>query len=496
LAKLVAVTTVKQDNGAVNVLIGNGQSLVVGSQTQPLKTVSNKYDPTRYEVGYSTGGSGNVEISGQLSGGTLGGLLNFRNQILDPSKNSLGRVAIGLASASNMQHHLGMDLNGALGGDLFTVSSPGVTASSANTGTGGATGALINANDLTTSDYKLLYNGANSYTLTRLNDGQTFAINTGAAIGDSFLIQPTKKGVDDLSVEITDPSKIAAATPVAVSTPLSNAGTATAGSISVNDPNDRVAIQFTSPTTYDVLDQTTGAALAKSLSYTSGSNISFNGWTIQISDGGTPPAAGDQFYVDEGVTSAAGGNTGGAAISLASMTPPDSGLTGAVTITFTSPTTFGVTGVTTGSPTVGVPYTSGDIISYNGWNFAISGTPAVGDSFTIGPNTNGVGDNGNMQKIAALQTKMTLASGTATFQDAYGQIVADVGTKTQAAGTSHDALNALLKQSTDARDAVSGVNLDEEAANMLKFQQAYQAAAKVISTSETVFQSLLTAING
>ena len=516
LAKLVAVTTVKQDNGAVNVLIGNGQSLVVGSQTQTLSIVSNKYDPTRYEVGYASGGSGNVEISGQLSGGSLGGLLNFRNQVLDTSKNALGRVAIGIASAINTQHHLGTDLNGALGGDLFTVATPGAISSSANTGTGSVTSTLINANDLTTSDYKLLYNGGNNYTLTRLNDGQTFAINTGgsspyttsamdgisltinagAAVGDNFLIQPTKRGADDLSAVITDPSKIAAAVPVIVTTPLSNMGTATAGTISANDPNDRVAIQFTSSTTYDVLDQTTGVTLAQGVAYTSGSNISFNGWTAQISDGGTPPSAGDQFYVDQGVTTAASGNTGGAAINQATMNPPDPGLTGAVTITFTSSTTFNVSGATTGSPTVGVPYTSGGIISYNGWNFAITGTPSSGDSFTIGPNSNGVGDNGNMLKIAALQTKMTLASGTATFQDAYGELVADVGTKTQAAGTSHDALNALLKQSTDARDAVSGVNLDEEAANMLKFQQAYQAAAKVIATSETVFQSLLTAING
>ena len=171
-------------------------------------------------------------------------------------------------------------------------------------------------------------------------------------------------------------------------------------------------------------------------------------------------------------------------------------MTGTVTITFTSPNTFSVTGATTGSPTVNVPYTNGGDISYNGWTFSITGTPVTGDSFSVNPNSNGVGDSGNIQKIAALQNTMTLAAGTATFQDAYGQIVADVGTKTQEAKTNHDALSALLQQANDARDAVSGVNLDEEAANMLRFQQAYQAAAKVIATSQTVFQSLLLAMNG
>ena len=516
LASLVSVTTVKQSNGAVNVFIGNGQSLVVGSQSQSLDVVANIYDPTRNEIGYSTSAGVSVNISNQISGGSLSGLLNYRSQVLDQTKNALGRLAMGMASSMNTQHKLGMDLNGDLGGDLFSVAAPVVSASSSNTGSGSVSGALVNANDLTASDYKLVYNGANNYSLTRLSDGQTFSIDTGgaspytstaidgisltinagAAVGDSFLVRPTRAGVDDLSTLISDPSKIAAAVPVTVAASLSNLGSATAGAISVNNPNDQVAIKFTSATTYDVLDQTTGTTLAQNVAYTSGSNISFNGWTTTISNGGTPPASGDVFYVDQGVTSADSANTGGGVINQATMSPPDSGLTGTVTITFTSPTTYTVTGATTGSPTVNVPYTDGGVISYNGWSFNISGTPATGDSFSVTPNVNGVGDNGNMLQLAALQNKLTLASGTASYQDAYGQIVAEVGTNTQEAKTSSDALNSLLQQSKDARDAVSGVNLDEEAANMLKFQQAYQAAAKVIAASNTIFQSLLSAING
>lgn len=515
LSSLVSVSSVSQSDGSINVFIGNGQSLVTGSVVQRLNVVSSQYDTGRSEIAFA-GSGGSVQISSQLAGGTIGGMLAYRSQVLDPTRNALGRLAIGMADSVNSQHHLGMDLNGNLGGDLFSTAAPDVTASSANTGTGTVGAAILNANELTVSDYKMTFNGGTSYTLTRLSDGQNFAIDTGgsspyatgdidglsftitagAAAGDSFLIQPTRLGADQMGLLINDPAKIAAAVPVRAAASLSNIGSAVAGAVSVNKPGDRVSIRFTGPGIYDVLDQTTGATLAQGLSYTSGSDISFNGWTTQISDGGTGPAAGDVFYVDQGVASADTANTGGGAIAQPAISPPDPNLTDPVTITFTGANTFDVTGATTGTPLTGVSFTSGGVISYNGWSFSITGTPAAGDSFTISANSNGVADNGNMQQIAALQSGLTLAGGTASFQDAYGMLVADVGSKTQAANNSRDTANSLLQQSVSARDAVSGVNLDEEAANMLKFQQAYQAAAKVIATSQTLFQTLISAIGG
>ena len=517
LAQLVSVTTVPQDNGGVSVFIGNGQSLVVGNATQPLTIVPNAYDPARLEIGYPAGnGGGSVDISAQLSGGSIGGLLSYRSQMLDTTRNQLGQIAIGMASAVNTQSRLGMDLGGALGGDMFSASAPAVSASSANAGNGSVTASLVNAGALTSSDYKLVYNGANRYTLTRMTDGQSFAIDTGgapsyttatidgisltisagAATGDSFLIQPTADAAAGLKSLITDPSKIAAAVPVAASASLSNFGTAAAGPVGVNNPNDKVMLQFTSPTNFNVVDETSGATLAQNVTYTSGGAISYNGWTTQISDGGTPPAAGDRFYVDQGVSSADAANVGGGAIAQAIVSAPAPGLTGTVTITFTSPNTFDVSGATTGSPTTGVPYVSGNVISYNGWNVTLTGTPVAGDSFTVSRNVAGVGDNGNIQQIAALQNKMTLEGGTATFQQAYGQIVAAVGNQTSEAQSDSSAFQAQLTQATNAVSSVSGVNLDEEAANMLQYQQAYQAAAKVIATANTLFQTLLSAVNG
>ena len=484
-----------------------------GAKTQDLSVTPNRYDPTRYEVGY-TQGTSVIEISNQLFGGTIGGLLNFRSQVLDPAQNALGRVAAGLSETVNTQHKLGMDLNGALGGNLFNSSAPEVLFNSTNAGAGTVSAAMVNANDLSASDYRLLFNGGTSYTLTRLNDGQAFAIDTGgsspytspsldgftlsitagAAAGDTFLVRPTRHAVEGMSVAISDPAQLAAATPVRSSAALSNTGNAVIGAASVNSPDNRLMIQFTGPGTYDVLDQTSGATLAQGVSYSSGGNISYNGVTVQVSDGGSGPAAGDRFYVDERVTGADAANSGGALIGNASVTPPDPALSDAVSIVFTSPTTFNVVGATTGSPTTGVSYTSGGVISYNGWNLVISGTPAAGDTFAVGANTGGVGDNGNALLLSNLQNKTTLAGGTATYQDAYGQIVSDVGAKTREAEIGRDARNALLNQAMEARDSVSGVNLDEEAANLLKLQQAYQAAAQLVSTSNSIFQSLLDAV--
>lgn len=513
LSKLVSVTAIPQSDGALNVFVGSGQALVVGATPQQLSILANHYDPTRSEVGYTVG-SNTVEITNQLSGGSVGGLINFRSQVLDAAQNALGRVATGLADTMNTQHQLGVDLNGAMGGKLFNTAAPVVSADSRNTGTGTVSAARINVDDFTTSDYRLLYNGANSYTLTRVNDGQAFAINTGggspytaatidgvaltlssgAAAGDSFLIRPTYAAVSNLQVAISDPAKIAAATPIRTQAALGNVGNAAISAGAVNSPDDRLVVQFTAPGSYDVLDETTGATLAQGLTYASGGNIAFNGLTFQITNGGSGPAAGDKFYIDQKVTSADSANSGAATIGQAVVSATDPDLRDGVSIVFTSATTFDVVGATTGSPTTNVPYTSGDTLSYNGWNLRISGTPVAGDTFSVAANTNGVGDNRNALLLSGLQQKQTLAGGTATYQDAYGQMVADVGAKTQQANIARDAREALLKQSVDARDSVSGVNLDEEAANLMKMQQAYQASARLVSAADEMFQTLLDAI--
>ncbi|MBA2658210.1 MAG: flagellar hook-associated protein FlgK [Nitrosospira sp.] len=186
-------------------------------------------------------------------------------------------------------------------------------------------------------------------------------------------------------------------------------------------------------------------------------------------------------------------NTGTGRISPGTVnTPPpaDANLKEPVTLTFTSANTFDVSGNGTGNPS-GVAFTSGGAISYNGWTVQITGAPKPGDTFSIGPNTNGVGDNRNALLLGALQSNNTLAGGTASYQSAYGQVVSQIGNKTRELEVTSTAQTNVVSQTQALQQSESGVNLDEEAANLLRYQQAYQAASKVIQTANNMFDTLL-----
>jgi flagellar hook-associated protein 1 FlgK len=186
-------------------------------------------------------------------------------------------------------------------------------------------------------------------------------------------------------------------------------------------------------------------------------------------------------------------NTGTARISSGKVNgpaPTDPNLTAPVTFTFTSGGTFDVSGAGTGNPT-GIIFTSGGEISFNGWTVQITGEPQAGDTFSIGPNTGGASDNRNALLLASLQTSKALAGGTASYQDAYGQVISQMGYKTRELEVTSSAQAALLSQAQALQQSESGVNLDEEAANLLRYQQAYQAASKVIQTATQMFDALL-----
>jgi flagellar hook-associated protein 1 FlgK len=201
-------------------------------------------------------------------------------------------------------------------------------------------------------------------------------------------------------------------------------------------------------------------------------------------------------------------NTGNAKITAGSVDQnyltPGNALTTPATLTFDKasgtlsgfPTGQDVTVTVNGTATVypagtPVPYTDGANISFGGVNFAISGTPGDQDTFTVGPNTSGVGDSRNGALLAALQTKNVMNNGTATFQTSYAQMVNFVGTKAREAQISGTAADAAVTQATNAQQSVSGVNLDEEAANLLRYQQAYQASGKVMQVASQLFDTLL-----
>src|SRR5665647_1391323 len=183
LGKLVGTKLVVQDGGQYNVFIGNGQTLVLGDKATKLAAVSASSDPTRTTLATVNAAGENVELQESvISGGSLGGLLQFRNETLSNAQNSLGRIAIALSDTFNAQQKLGVDLNGDLGTDFFSQATPGVISNSRNTGTLALTASFSDTSQLSISDYKLSVSGTTAtptYTITRLSDNQPITLTSG-----------------------------------------------------------------------------------------------------------------------------------------------------------------------------------------------------------------------------------------------------------------------------------------------------------------------------
>ena len=352
LNKEIGVTTSVQSDGTYNVFIGNGQPLVVGSQASTLTTTQDPNDPQKTAVAFQVpGGTRAILSDSLLTGGTLGGLVGFRDNSLDSAQNQLGLIAIGLATSFNAQSQLGQDLNGKLGGQFFSVSQPAVFSSSANsdytTNPSPVSATISDVSKLTASDYRLSANGGGLYTLLNLSDNTTVASGLtvdsngnltdasqtppvtafdgltikvsstpAPATGDSFLIQPTRTGAANIAVTLTDPAAIALATPISTAAAQANSGTATI-----------------SPGVVSATASTLAAAF--NITYQSASPAGFTGFPVG---------------------------------STVSVGPAGS----ATNTTITSSSTV-------------VPYTAGANISVDGVGVNITGTPSNGDSFTIAP---------------------------------------------------------------------------------------------------------------
>ncbi len=409
----------------------------MGNQAMTLQAIPTASNPSQLTIAY-LGPNGNAIPLPQssLQGGTLGAYLDFQNQSLAPAQNALGLVAIGLATSFNQQNQLGQTLNGTLGSALFNVPAPNVIANTGNTGTAAVSAAITNAGALTTSDYQLKFDGTN-YSLTNLSNNTV--TNLGATLPQT---------VDGITINLSS-------------------GMPAAGDSFLIQPTINGASGISLLTS----DPTQIAAAAPILA------------------------------------SAATANTGSATISSGTVNPPppvtpnptypltDLNLQQPVSITFNNPpTSYNVTGTGTGNP-VNVPYTPGSNISYNGWTVQISGTPSAGDVFNVGANTNAVGDNRNALLMAGLQSQNLLSNGTATLADAYSQLVDSVGTTDQQVTASSTAQANMLAQTTAAQQSVSGVNLDEEAANLMQYQNAYQASAKAMQVADSLFATLLAALS-
>lgn len=447
LNKHVKATAAVGSNNTITVTIGSGQPLVVGNRAYQLAAVPTPNDPSRTSVAYVTGDRSTVLADSSLSGGELGGLLDFRNSTLDGAQNALGRVAITLAASFNAQQALGQTASGQLGGKLFADAAPlvlGNRNSQADPVSPTTVGVTISdATKLTTSDYSVDYDAANSrFTVTRLSDkqktnmpaytqpgpqtmtvdGLDFTVSGKQMNGDSFTVRPTANGASDFKLLTHDVGAIAAAAPVIAAATIGNKGTTKVGDASVDASFLGKAATFAPSTlTYKVnTNELTGFAAGQVV-------------TVKTAAGSTAYTAGTDV----------------------------------------------------------IPYVDGASYSFDGVSMSMAGKPVDGDSFTVSRTPPGGNDNRNMMAMGQLQSATLLDNGSATLQGAFAQLVSTVGNKTREVQVTGAAADASLAQATATQQSVSGVNLDEEAANLLKYQQAYQAAGKVMQIASTLFDTLL-----
>ncbi|QLS55508.1 flagellar hook-associated protein FlgK [Citrobacter sp. RHBSTW-00887] len=227
LNQIVGVEVSVQDGGTYNITMANGYSLVQGSNARQLAAVPSSDDPNRTTVAYVDGVAGEVEIPEKLlNTGSLGGLLTFRSQELDQTRNTLGQLALAFADAFNTQHKEGFDANGDQGKDFFAIGSPAVFNNAKNTGTGSLSAKITDSSAVQATDYKIVYDGTD-WQVTRLADNTSFkatvtggkmsfdgmeiTVNAGAKANDSFTVKPVSNAVVDMKVIVTDESKIAMA---------------------------------------------------------------------------------------------------------------------------------------------------------------------------------------------------------------------------------------------------------------------------------------------
>jgi flagellar hook-associated protein 1 FlgK len=227
LNTIVGVEVSVQDGGTYNITMANGYSLVQGSSARQLAAVPSSDDPSRTTVAYVDGVAGNIEIPEKmLNTGSLGGLLTFRSQELDQTRNTLGQLALAFADAFNTQHKEGFDANGDQGKDFFAIGSPSVLSNAKNTGTGSLTAKVTDSSAVQATDYKIAFDGTD-WQITRLADNTSFkatvtggkmsfdgmeiTVGAGAKANDSFVLKPVSNAIVDMKVMVTDESKIAMA---------------------------------------------------------------------------------------------------------------------------------------------------------------------------------------------------------------------------------------------------------------------------------------------
>ena len=450
----VQTTQVAADDGSISLFVGGSQALVLGINSGQLSVEETKEYPgsQRMALYFSQPGGQQLELTAAMvGGGEIAGLLKFRNEDLAEGRNLLGRLAMTIGHELNLQNQRGLTLNGQQGGALFSLPTTstgyGNITGYSNIGPGAATTQVMDASQLKPSEYRLIFEGSPlAPVLTRMSDGKVFN---------------------------------------ATSTPPLNMGNLATGF-------DADGLRFIVP----------AATLAAAVS---GNSMLFKPFSTAASEIEALVHNPDELAAASALTANINKNNTGK-LQLTQLGANDfTGIPAAqdpVRLTFdgAGQVTYQIydhLSSTWGPASAPMDYTPGQPITINGWSITLTGTPAAGDTVDVA-NALDFGEAfrlnaGNAGAFLDLRDKKVFDEGT-TLSDGFSAAMAVVGTRTQSVQLAEKLSSTVAKNLEMDRTAVSGVNLDEEAARLLQYQQAYQASSKVIQIAQSLFDSVLNAV--
>lgn len=467
LSEIIDIKTVEQPNGSCYVNMASGSTLVLGDGCATLMVEPSSLDETEYHLGLTYNADNGYTLLSDDVGGKLGGYFDAGDELRETQRN-LGKVAVALTDSLNKQNKSGITLENKAGDALFNLPETRVFTRSA---TCGMTMSFMEgyASNVTGKDYLIKINNDGTYTLNEKNGSELTEIFQGnvddlngtitipdlgfqvevsgvPAAGDEFLIQPTANVSYNLSLKINRPEDFALASVIRSSEDSQNLGNAT---ISIDGVTNTDALSAFSMTPSDSIN---GAVFAAGAPVRVVINAAGN---YEVYD-----ASGN--IIGTTLASTKGGNI--LANMLSDVNDPDS-------------------------------LVYGDTGTYPGFDFSITGTVRNGDSFVIELNTNGFADNSNgilMQNLE--QAQLVQGRINQTVSAAYSDMVSDLGSTISVSNVNLEAATAKRDQTLTITEESSGVDLNEEASNLVRYQQCYQACARIISVSQTVFDSLLSAL--
>ena len=450
----VQTTQVAADDGSISLFVGGSQALVLGINSGQLSVEETKEYPgsQRMALYFSQPGGQQLELTAAMvGGGEIAGLLKFRNDDLAEGRNLLGRLAMTIGHELNLQNQRGLTLNGQQGGALFSLPTTstgyGNITGYSNIGPGAATTQVMDASQLKPSEYRLIFEGSPvAPVLTRMSDGKVFNGSSTPPLTMAAL----NAGFDADGLRFTVPNATTAAA-VAGNSMLFKPFSTAASEIEalVHNPDELAAA---SALTANINKNNTGKLQLTQLGANDFTGIPAAQDPVRLTFDG----AGQVTYqIYDHLTS-----------TWSAASPP-------------------------------MDYTPGQPIIINGWSITLTGTPAAGDTVDVA-NALDFGEAfrlnaGNAGAFLDLRDKKVFDQGT-TLSDGFSAAMAVVGTRTQSVQLAEKLSSTVAKNLEMDRTAVSGVNLDEEAARLLQYQQAYQASSKVIQIAQSLFDSVLNAV--